>query len=55
MTGNRTVYSKGVKTVPVLTTGHEKTRVTVCLAAMADGRKLPPMVLFKGKATKTNL
>lgn len=49
MPGNRTVDSKGVRTVPVLTTGHEKQRVTVCLAAMANGRKLQPMILFKGK------
>ena len=36
------------KTVSMQTTGHEKSRVTVTLAALADGTKLPPMVLFKG-------
>ena len=29
------------------TTGHEKSRVSVCLSAKADGTKLPPMVVFK--------
>ena len=29
-------------------TGHEKVRVTVCLTAAADGRKLKPMIVFKG-------
>ena len=49
MPGGRTVENKGTKTVPVLTTGHEKVRITVCLAAMASGRKLPPLIVFKGK------
>ena len=39
---------RGARHVPILTTGHEKSRITVCLAAMADGRKLQPLV-FKGK------
>ena len=29
------------------TTGHEKSRVSVVLAAKADGTKLKPMVVFK--------
>ena len=49
MPGGSTVDARGVRHVPVLTTGHEKSRVTVCLAAMADGRKLPPYIVFKGK------
>lgn len=49
MPGESTVDTRGVKHVPILTTGHEKSRITVCLAAMADGRKLPPLVVFKGK------
>ena len=35
------------KTVTVKTTGHEKSRVSVCLAAKADGTKLPPFIVFK--------
>uniref|UniRef100_T1IH48 DDE-1 domain-containing protein n=1 Tax=Strigamia maritima TaxID=126957 RepID=T1IH48_STRMM len=49
MPGEKTVEHCGAKIVPVLTTGHEKARVTVCLAAMADGKKLKPMIVFKGK------
>lgn len=49
MPGNKTIDIKGVKTVPIMTTGHERSRITVCLSAMADGRKLSPFVVFKGK------
>lgn len=35
--------------VTVITTGHEKMRVTVCLTARADGKKLPTYVLVKNK------
>ena len=30
------------------TTGHEKSKITVCLTAVADGRKKKPFVVFKG-------
>ena len=46
---NQTVHKKGEKQVLVKTTGHEKQHFTVVLACMADGRKLPPMVIFKRK------
>ena len=49
MPGQSTVEVRGARHVPILTTGHEKSRITVCLAAMADGRKLQPLVVFKGK------
>ena len=49
MPPNRTVNSKGSKTVLIKTTAHEKTRFTVVLACMADGTKLKPMVVFKRK------
>lgn len=48
MPGASTLDSVGSKTVSVKTTGHEKSRITVMLSAMADGTKLPPMVLLKG-------
>ena len=43
-----TIETKGSKTVSMCSTGHEKTRIFVCLAAMADGSKLLPLVLLKG-------
>ncbi len=48
MPGETTVTHIGERSVPVRTTGHEKNRFTVVLAAMADGRKLKPYVVFKG-------
>ena len=44
--GDNTVYFVGVKSVPVRTRGHEKYGITVCLAAIATGKKLQPMVAF---------
>ena len=55
MPGAKSVDVKGVKTVPILTTGHDKTRVTVCLGALSDGRKLQPQIVFKGKRLPTEL
>ena len=48
MPGDTTIARTGVKSVPLLTSGHKKNRFTVCLAAMADGTKLKPFVVFKG-------
>ena len=45
----RTVNKKGESSVNIRTTGHEKTHFTVVLACTADGKKLPPMVIFKRK------
>lgn len=55
MPGETTIETVGVKSVPLKTTGHEKERVTVCLTAMADGRKLPPLLIFKGKRMPNEL
>lgn len=46
---NTTICKTGVKTVPIRTTGHEKNRITVCLAAKADGTKLRPYIVIPGK------
>ena len=46
---NRTLDCIGSKTVAVRTTGHERSHFTTVLACMADGTKLPPMVIFKRK------
>ena len=43
-----TVDTTGATTVTLKTTGHERSRVSVCLAAKADGTKLKPMIVFKG-------
>jgi transposase-like protein len=48
MPGDTTITRVGSQSVPVRTTGHEKARFTVVLAAMADGTKLKPFVIFKG-------
>ncbi|RWS20470.1 pogo transposable element with KRAB domain-like protein, partial [Leptotrombidium deliense] len=48
MPGNRTYNKKGARIVPLKTTGNEKLRFTVILAAMSDGRKCKPMIIFKG-------
>ena len=41
-----TVDKVGSKTVSIKTTGHEKEKVSVCLAAKADGTKLKPFIMF---------
>jgi hypothetical protein len=43
----RTYDFRGVRTVKARTTGKEKLRYTVILSAMADGTKLPPIVIFR--------
>ena len=52
---NRTVSEKGVKSVPILSTGHDKDQCTVMLACLGDGTKLPPYVVFKRKTLPKNL
>ncbi|KAL5475173.1 hypothetical protein EMCRGX_G027240 [Ephydatia muelleri] len=49
MPGNSTIEVRGAHTVQISTTGHDKQRITICLAAFADGTKLKPFVVFKGK------
>jgi hypothetical protein len=49
MPPNYTLEKKGVKQVLLKTTGCEKLRLTVMLAATADGRKLPPLLILKRK------
>ena len=50
-----TVDACGKKTITMKTTGHEKSRVSVCLAARADGTKLKPMIIFKGAVRETKV
>ena len=49
MPPNYLLENKGVKEVLLKTTGCEKLRLTVMLAATADGRKLPPLLILKRK------
>jgi Tc5 transposase DNA-binding domain len=44
-----TVDVVGAQTVSVRDSGSNSKRCTVCLAVAADGTKLPPFVVFKGK------
>ena len=45
---NYTLERKGMKSITMASTGHEKEKLMVMLAAMADGTKLLPMVVLKG-------
>ena len=49
MPPNRTIEQVGANSVPIITTGNEKTSCTVVLACSSSGLKLPPMVIFKRK------
>jgi len=42
------VNEAGASSVTIRSTGHEKDRVTVCLAAKANGQKLKPFIVFRG-------
>ena len=48
MVGSTTVDARGARSVPLKTIGHEKSHLTVVLAAKADGTKMKPYVVFKG-------
>ena len=46
---NITIDKTGIRSVGIHITGHEKTNFTIVLTYMADGTKLPPLVIFKLK------
>ena len=48
MPGKSTLEQKGKKEVRMMSTGHEKERITVVLSAPVDGTKLAPFVLLPG-------
>ena len=48
MTYNTTFSKIGEKSVKVLTFGGERVRVSLILSILADGEKLPPLIIFKG-------
>jgi hypothetical protein len=49
MKSNTTVHKIGARTVSVQESGSNSKRATIVLAVAADGTKLPPFVVFKGK------
>jgi len=49
MEADTTLDFIGKKSNSLKTTGHERSRVTVVLAAKAEGTKLPPFIVFNGK------
>lgn len=46
---NTTIDELGARSISIRTTGHEKANFTVVLTCMADGTKLPPLIIFKIK------
>lgn len=52
---NSIVSDRGVKSVPIISSGHDKERFTVMLACLGDGTKLPLYVVFKRKTLQKNL
>ena len=52
MPSDTTVASTGSRSVPLKSTGHEKDHFTVVLTAKANGTKLKPFIVFKGKGTR---
>ena len=53
MPSKTTVDQRGLKAVPIKSTGHEKQRMTVCLAIKADGSKMKPFVVTPRKKIKS--
>ena len=53
MLSSTTVDNVGEKSILLKTTGHEKSKVSVCLTAKADGIKLKPFIVFPGAKRET--
>ena len=51
MPSDTAIYPVGARSVAMKTTGHEKNHFTVVLTARADGVKLKPFVVLKGRYT----
>ena len=45
-----TIAKIGEKNVNIRTFGKDKMRISVVLTILADGSKLPPLLIFKGKS-----
>ena len=55
MITSKTVNLTGAKTVSIRSTGADKRRLTVVLAATAHGQMLSPMIIFKGKRAQKSI
>ena len=53
MLSSTTVDNVGEKSIRLKTTGHEKSKVSVCLTAKADGTKLKLFIVFPGGKRET--
>ena len=53
MLSSTTVDNVGEKSIRLKTTGHEKSKVSVCLTAKADGTKLKLFMVFPGGKRET--
>ena len=53
MVTDTTVDKKGVRTITIKSTGHEKCCVFVCLTAKVDGSKLKTFIVFKNAKRQT--
>ena len=53
MVPSKSICKTGSKECIVRTSGYEKKHVTIVLSATVDGKMLTPMIIFKGKTTKT--
>lgn len=52
MPSSTTIDHVGARSISLKTTGHDKDHYTVILTARADGTKLKPYIVFKGKGTR---
>ena len=52
MASRRTISIRGEAITRVATGGQDKSRLTVVLCCTADGQKIPPALIFKGKPGK---
>ena len=52
MVSSTTIERKGVKTITIKSTGHEKCGVTVCLSAKADDTKMKLFIISKGQGER---
>ena len=50
MVPNKTIAKRGKKTILIKTQNQQKCRISVTLGIVADGSKLAPLIIFKGKA-----